>query len=105
MKKLVHPAELAKASHMRPGDPRIALLTEVSGLKKLERFYNAIEDLHDLDFVEAVFKNLELELEVAEADLAQHSQEGWLGLRVQPSVRRDRWTWHWCMCWAGFART
>ncbi|HRF82682.1 MAG TPA: hypothetical protein PL070_21655, partial [Flavobacteriales bacterium] len=48
MKKLVQPAELAKASHMRPGDPRIGVLTEVSGLKKLERFYNAIEDLHDL---------------------------------------------------------
>ncbi|MBL7940953.1 MAG: lysophospholipid acyltransferase family protein [Flavobacteriales bacterium] len=80
MKKLVQPAELAKASHMRPGDPRITLLTEVSGLKKLERFYNAIEDLHDLDFVAAVFKNLELELEVSDADLANVPKEGGLVL-------------------------
>lgn len=76
MKKLVQPAELAKASHMRPGDPRINLLTEVSGLKKLERFYNAIEELHDLDFVAAVFKNLELDIEVDPADLANVPKEG-----------------------------
>ncbi|MBK7112210.1 MAG: lysophospholipid acyltransferase family protein [Flavobacteriales bacterium] len=78
MKKLVHPVELAKASHMRPGDPRITLLTEVSGLKKLERFYNAIEDLHDLDFVEGVFKNLELELDVDAADLDNIPKTGGL---------------------------
>ncbi|MBK6882278.1 MAG: lysophospholipid acyltransferase family protein [Flavobacteriales bacterium] len=78
MKKLVHPVELAKASHMRPGDPRITLLTEVSGLKKLERFYNAIEDLHDLDFVEGVFKNLELELDVDAADLNNIPKTGGL---------------------------
>lgn len=76
MKRLVHPAELAKASHMREGDPRLALLTEVSGLKKLERFYNAIEDLHDREFVAAVFKNLELEIEVDPADLANVPKEG-----------------------------
>ena len=78
MKKLVQPVELAKASHMRPGDARITLLTEVSGLKKLERFYSAIEDLRDLDFVAAVFKNLELEVEVSEADLAHIPREGGL---------------------------
>lgn len=78
MKRLVQPAELAKASHMRPGDPRIALLTEVSGLKRLERFYNDIQHLHDLAFTEAVFRNLELELEVSDADLAQVPREGGL---------------------------
>lgn len=76
MKKLVQPAELAKASHMRPGDPRINLLTEMSGLKKLERFYNAINDLHDREFVAAVFKNLELDIEVDPADLANVPKEG-----------------------------
>ena len=67
MKRLVQPAELAKASHMRPGDPRISLLTEVSGLKRLERFYNEVQHLHDLEFTAAVFKNLELDIEVADA--------------------------------------
>ncbi len=61
---------------MRPGDPRIGLLTEVSGLKRLERFYNAIEDLQDREFVAAVFKNLDLELEVDPADLAHIPKEG-----------------------------
>lgn len=78
MKKLVQPVDLAKASHMRPGDPRITLLTEVSGLKKLDRFYSAIQDLHDLEFVAGVFKNLELELEVSDEDLAHVPKEGGL---------------------------
>lgn len=76
MKKLVQPAELAKASHMRPGDPRISLLSEVSGLKRLERFYNAIEDEHDRDFVAAVFRNLELELDVDPADRLNIPKDG-----------------------------
>lgn len=78
MKRLVEPAELAKASHMRPGDARITLLTEVSGLKRLERFYNAIEHLHDLDFAAAVFDKLELALEVDEKDLAGIPRSGGL---------------------------
>lgn len=76
MKKLVQPAELAKASQMRPGDPRITLLTEVSGLKKLERFYGEVEDLHDLEFVAGVLKVLELELEVDPQDLLNVPKEG-----------------------------
>ena len=78
MKKLVDPSELAKASHMRPGDPRISLLTEVSGLKRLERFYNSVESLHDLEFVAAVFRNLELDIEVSQKDLDNIPREGGL---------------------------
>lgn len=78
MKRLVQPAELAKASHMRPGDPRIAVLTEVSGLKRLERFYNEIQHLHDLEFTAAVFKNLELDIEVADEDVERIPKEGGL---------------------------
>lgn len=78
MKRMVDPSELAKASHMRPGDPRIGLLTEMSGLKKLERFYNEIQHLQDLEFVAGVFKNLDLTIEVAEQDLANIPREGGL---------------------------
>lgn len=63
---------------MRPGDPRITLLTEVSGLKRLERFYNGIEDLHDLEFAAAVFRHLELDIDVASEDLAHIPKEGGL---------------------------
>jgi putative hemolysin len=76
VKKLVDPAELAKASHMRPGDPRIALLAEVSGLKRLERFYNDIEQAPGQDFIAALFAHLELGLEVDNDDLAQIPAEG-----------------------------
>jgi len=48
----------------------------VSGLKRLERFYNAIEDEHDRDFVAAVFRNLELELDVDPADRLNIPKEG-----------------------------
>ncbi len=76
MKKLVDPTELAKASHMRPGDPRVTLLAEVSGLKRLERFYNEIEQAPGQDFIAALFAHLELGLEVDKDDLAQIPAEG-----------------------------
>lgn len=78
MKKLVHPAELAKASHMRPGDPRIALLAEVSGLKRLERFYNEIEIKPGQDFITAMFTHMDLRVEVDQADLDRLPKEGGL---------------------------
>ncbi len=68
-RKLMNPAELAKASHMKPGDPRIAVLAEVSGLKRLERFYNEIEIKPGEDFIAALFAHLDLRLEVDPADL------------------------------------
>lgn len=78
MKRLVDPNELAKASHMRPGDARISLLTEVSGLKRLERFYNDIGHLDDLAFADGVFENLELHIDLAEEDLAHIPRTGGL---------------------------
>ncbi len=80
VKKLVHPTELAKASHMRPGDPRIALLAEVSGLNKLERFYNEIEQKPGEDFIAALFAHLDLELDVDEEDLALLPTSGGLAV-------------------------
>lgn len=71
MKRIVEPAELAKASHMRPDDPRIALLTEVSGLKRLEKIYGTIAHLSDLEFTEAVFRAMEIDVEVPDEDM-QH---------------------------------
>jgi len=76
MKKIVHPSELAKASHMRPGDPRITLLSEVSGLNRLERFYNEVEQVPGTDFIKALFDHLELHIDVDAADLAQVPKEG-----------------------------
>ena len=78
MKKLVDPVELAKASHMRPGDPRVALLAEVSGLKRLERFYNEIDQTSGQDFITALFAHLDLGLEVDQDDLSQIPSEGGL---------------------------
>ncbi len=75
-KKLLHPAELAKASHMRPGDPRVALLAEVSGLNRLERFYNEIRLGPGADFIEALFAHLDIGIEVDQDDLANVPREG-----------------------------
>lgn len=75
-KRLVDPVELAKASHMRPGDPRIAMLVEVSGLRKLERVYNEVQDLKGEAFVAALLERLEVGLEVSESDLARIPREG-----------------------------
>ncbi|MCO5275240.1 MAG: lysophospholipid acyltransferase family protein [Flavobacteriales bacterium] len=79
-RKLMNPAELAKASHMRPGDPRIAMLAEVSGLKRLERFYNEIKAAPGEDFITALFAHLDLRLEVDPADLERVPTEGGLAI-------------------------
>ena len=76
--RIVDPADLARASHMRPGDPRIALLTEVSGLKGLQKIYEGARHLHDLEFVRAVFEQLDLELAVPPDQLEQLPREGGL---------------------------
>ncbi len=72
----MNPAELAKASHMRPGDPRISVLAEVSGLKRLERFYNEINVKPGEDFIAALFAHLDLKLEVDPEDLERVPREG-----------------------------
>ncbi len=76
----MNPAELAKASHMRPGDPRIAVLAEVSGLKRLERFYNEIEWKPGMDFIGALFAHLDLRLEVDPAELERVPREGGIAI-------------------------
>ena len=76
MKRIVEPAELAKASHMRPDDPRIALLTEVSGLKRLEKIYGTIAHLSDLEFTEAVFQAMEIDVEVPDEDMEHVPSSG-----------------------------
>lgn len=75
-KKLMHPSELAKASHMRPGDPRISLLAEVSGLNRLERIYNELEKAPGSDFIKSLFHHLELHINVEADDLANIPREG-----------------------------
>ena len=55
---------------MRPGDPRLTLLTEVSGLGRLERLYNEVDLKPGDDFITALFAHMELGLEVDGDDLA-----------------------------------
>ena len=61
---------------MRPGDPRITLLTEVSGLRKLERVYNEVGDRHGDDFVRVLLEQLGVHLEVDPDDLARVPKQG-----------------------------
>ncbi|MBK7555531.1 MAG: lysophospholipid acyltransferase family protein [Flavobacteriales bacterium] len=70
MKRLVEPAELAKASHMRPGDSRIAVFSEVSGINKLQRLYEVMEPAHGAEFISDLFRHLDLRIEVSDEDLA-----------------------------------
>lgn len=79
-RKLMNPAELAKASHMKPGDPRVAVLAEVSGLKRLEKFYNEIQVAPGEDFIAALFAHLDLRLEVDGDELERIPTEGGLAI-------------------------
>ena len=82
-RKLMNPAELAKASHMRPGDPRIAMLAEVSGLKRVDRCYNEIKAAPGEEFITALF-----------------GWPLWRTIRTGPSTG-----WPCCMCSANGVRT
>ena len=76
-KPLMHPSELAKASHMRPGDPRVSLLAEVSGLEKVERFYHGLEDdRQGDDGPDSVVVQQEGEQELGELAVAADVGEG-----------------------------
>lgn len=79
-KRLLDPAELAKASHMRPGDPRLAIFREVSGLNKLQQMYETIGDLSDDAFIQALFRELDLHIEVTSEDIARVPSEGGVAL-------------------------
>lgn len=76
VKKLVHPDELARASHMRPGDRRVALLAEVSGLRRLERYYNELNDRRGPDFIAGLFDRMDLRIDLAPGDLDHVPAEG-----------------------------
>ena len=79
-KRLLDPVELANASHMRLGDPRLILFKDVSGLNKLQQMYEVIGDLSDNAFIQALFKELELQVEVAPEDVAHMPREGGVAL-------------------------
>jgi putative hemolysin len=80
MKRLVHPAELAMASHLKPGDPRVALLAEVSGLHRLERFYNELELRPGEDFISGLFRHMDIRVEADQDDLARLPASGGLAV-------------------------
>lgn len=80
MKRLVHPAELAKASHLRPGDPRVALLAEVSGLHRLERFYNELRLSPGEDFITGLFRHMDIRIEADQDDLQRIPVSGGLAV-------------------------
>src|SRR5690606_32690968 len=62
------------------GDPRIAVLAEVSGLNRLERFYNEIKTAPGEDFIAALLAHLDLRLEVDPAELERVPREGGLAI-------------------------
>ena len=80
MKRLVHPAELAKASHLKPGDPRVALLAEVSGLHRLERFYNELQLSPGEDFISGLFRHMDIRIEADRDDLQRIPVSGGLAV-------------------------
>ena len=74
--KLVSKEEIARAARLKEGNPLAGILYRLSGIDKVNRFYDQIDHLEGLEFIERVFELLELPIEVDAEDLKRIPAEG-----------------------------
>jgi putative hemolysin len=69
MKKVISQEHLAKATGMKPGNPLVALISSVSGINKLNKFYYHAGEADGVAFIDQVLANLEIELDFKPEEL------------------------------------
>lgn len=74
--KLVSKEELTRAARLKKGNPLEGILYRLSGIDKVNRFYEQIDNLEGEEFIERVFELLELPIEVDAGDLKRIPAEG-----------------------------
>lgn len=70
-KKLISEEDLSAATRVNPNSPLISLLAGISGVNKLNTFYDEVSQGEDESFIERFFELLDLKIEVSESDLAR----------------------------------
>jgi putative hemolysin len=76
MDKLVSKEQVAQAARMRSSNPLVGVLYRLSGIDRVNRFYEGISDRRDLDFVSSSLSLLDLKIEVSDEDLARIPETG-----------------------------
>lgn len=67
---------MARAARLKKGNPLAGILYRLSGMEKVNRFYEQIHHLSGQEFIDRVFELLELPIEVDPADLKRIPTEG-----------------------------
>lgn len=76
LEKLVTKKEIAQAAKLKSSNPLIGILYRLSGIDRVNRFYDQIDELRDLEFTAKALELLELQIEVDAADLERLPKEG-----------------------------
>ncbi len=74
--RLVTKEQLAQAAKLKSGNPLVGMLYRLSGVEKVNRFYEQIDHLRGHEFIEQVFELLELPIEVDPEELKRLPAEG-----------------------------
>lgn len=74
--KLVTKEEIAQAAKLKSNNPLVGILYRLSGIERVNRFYDQLEALRDLEFTSKALELLELQIEVDPAELERIPKEG-----------------------------
>lgn len=75
-KKLISESDISSATKLRKESPIISILSALSGIEKLNRFYDEVSQYSDAEFIDGFFKVLEVEIELDEASLENIPKTG-----------------------------
>jgi len=76
LEKLVTKEEIAQAAKLKSTNPLVGILYRLSGIDRVNRFYDQIDELHDLEFTAKALELLELQIEVDPSELDRIPKEG-----------------------------
>lgn len=76
MERLVSKDQLAQATKLKSRNPLVGILYRISGIGKVNRFYDSIHHLEGKAFIDRSLELLDLKVEVEESDLQHLPSEG-----------------------------
>ncbi len=76
LEKLVTKEEIAQAAKLKSTNPLVGILYRLSGIDRVNRFYDQIDALRDLEFTSKALELLELQIEVDPSELERLPKEG-----------------------------
>ncbi len=75
-KKLISESDLSSVTNLRKDNPIITILSNLSGIEKVNRFYDEVSKYSDEEFIDGFFKVLDVEIELDETSLENIPKTG-----------------------------